>query len=622
MAIAILALSVVLQLLAAGVALRLIGITRQRAAWLIIALAISLMAGRRAITLGHVAFAGHRPELEAEALALGISLLMLVGVMLIGPLFVAMRSTQDALADSERRYRALFEQSPIAELEHDWSRLRTALLALPDQPTIQEQLAANPGLMADLVGTIEIINVNGAALDLFEAEDRAGMYRRLKALSGTGESESLADTFAAVRRGDKTIDLERNLATLNGNWRDVVIRWSVMPGYEDTYGRVLVSFIDITERKRIQAQLMVADRMASLGTLAAGVAHEINNPLTYILANLQLLKRDRPDVERHTMLGDAIEGAERVREIVRDLQSFSRGRDTETGAVALAAAVDSAARMAQHEIRHSAHLTIDIDDTLYVRADQSRIGQVILNLLVNAAQAIPPGDADNNEIRISAEASRNEVVVTIADTGKGIEPDVLPHIFEPFVTTKKAGRGTGLGLYLCQNIMRSLGGEISVDSQPGNGTSFCLRFPRAEAASGKDTGPVPRIPSSRLSILLVDDEPAIRSLLSRVLGEHDVRVVDSGRAAIAAIDDQDYDLVLCDLMMPDLTGMDVYTHVCEHRPSLKDRMVFLSGGAFTEQSQEFLADPARRHVAKPFRVDEILQLVAEVSRRTMARTAS
>ena len=242
---------------------------------------------------------------------------------------------------------------------------------------------------------------------------------------------------------------------------------------------------DVTERKQIETRLMVSDRMASVGTLAAGVAHEINNPLAFVLANLDFAARQLDELaaggvaeskltELRSVVSDAREGADRVRAIVRDLKSFSRSDEPKPGPVDLHRVLDSCCSMAWNEIRHRARL-----EKAYHRGGRQALGteprlsQVFLNLLVNAAQAIPEGAASSHVIRVATSSLEDgRLAVSISDTGPGMPAEVMSHIFEPFFTTKPVGVGTGLGLSICHGIVQELGGEIRVESALGKGTTF------------------------------------------------------------------------------------------------------------------------------------------------------
>jgi C4-dicarboxylate-specific signal transduction histidine kinase len=242
-----------------------------------------------------------------------------------------------------------------------------------------------------------------------------------------------------------------------------------------------------------QHQLLFADRLATVGRLAAGVGHEINNPLAYILSNLRYLQDElnrmegAPTPEERQELLSALQetrdGAERVRLIAQDLKVLSRPDEVAPGAVELSQVVRSAAKMAAHELRHRTRFVEDCAGVPPVRGNEARLGQVLLNLIINAAHAIEPGQVEHNEIRVTArERAHGQVTLEVSDTGCGIPPENLSRIFEPFFTTKEVGVGTGLGLWVCQGIITSLGGELTVESTPGRGTTFRITLPVAESA--------------------------------------------------------------------------------------------------------------------------------------------
>ncbi len=251
---------------------------------------------------------------------------------------------------------------------------------------------------------------------------------------------------------------------------------------------------DITERKQVQEKLRTTDRMVSLGTLAAGVAHELNNPISYVLSNLRYAVdelgeageagkalSDEQSQEVQQALREALEGGERMRNIVHDLRSFSRREDEHFGPVDIHAVLDSCASLARSAIRHRAQLVKEYGEVPRVLANESRLGQLFLNLLVNAGQAIPEGDAKGHSVRVTtARAEEGWVVVSIRDTGVGIPPENLQRLFKPFFTTKPVGVGTGLGLSICHGIVTAMGGRIEVSSEVGKGTTFHVFMPAAE----------------------------------------------------------------------------------------------------------------------------------------------
>ncbi|HET6338164.1 MAG TPA: response regulator [Polyangiales bacterium] len=386
---------------------------------------------------------------------------------------------------------------------------------------------------------------------------------------------------------------------------------------------------DLSERKRMEQRLLLADRMVSVGTLAAGIAHEINNPLAYVLANLSFIQEEVEEValtlpeaklkSLRELLAQAEDGAERVRIIIRDLKSFSRADAEDDGPVDVQRVLDGAINMAWNEIRHRAQLDKRCDHVPAVRGSEARLGQVFLNLLVNAAQAIPVGHAGENRISVSVRQKEERVVIEVSDTGCGIPQDIMARIFDPFFTTKPVGVGTGLGLSICHNIVASVGGEISVDSTVGRGSTFRISLPIARVVSMRPRTQ-PSLPvqaaGRRLRIMLVDDEPSVVRALQRALREHELVVAFSGTEALEVLDSgQVFDIVFCDLMMAQLSGMEVYETVRRRYPGVQEHFVFMTGGAFTQQAKDFLASVPNPIVEKPF---DIRALRALVSRRNAA----
>jgi PAS domain S-box-containing protein len=370
---------------------------------------------------------------------------------------------------------------------------------------------------------------------------------------------------------------------------------------------------DITERRAAQSKLIQADRLAAVGTLAAGVAHEINNPLAYMTLGLERLARAldnapipadtrRALLERIHYIRD---GADRVATIVRDLKSFSRADDDGFGPVDVRAAIENTIRLTEHEIRHRARLVRDFDDVPPVKGSRARLEQVLLNLLVNAIQALGEGRKEPHEIRISSRHPEpSHVHIEITDTGSGIPSEVLDKIFDPFFTTKAVGVGTGLGLPICQGLVDSLGGQLQIDSTVGTGTRVRVILPVFEAESRPHPSPLSSIPppSRRGRVLIVDDEPQVLRVLSEsVRQEHDVLAATNGRDALALLDADDrIDAIVCDVMMPDLSGVDLHDRLARRKPELARRMVFMTGGAFTRQATEFIERTTLPVLDKPF----------------------
>ncbi len=371
-----------------------------------------------------------------------------------------------------------------------------------------------------------------------------------------------------------------------------------------------------------------AERMASLGRLAAGVAHEINNPLAYVLGSVELLERALAEIgslhpeaartgeiifDAQAALSNAKDGVERIRSIVRDLAAFSRAVPDSRRPVDVEAVLESTINLAWNELRHRARIIRSFGGVPELLGDEGRLAQVFLNLLLNACQAIP--DSREGIIRISTLSEGGTVSVCLEDNGIGIAAKDLPFVFEPFFTNKA---GSGLGLAICRNVVTALGGTITVDSQPDVGSRFTVTLQAVGAAEVPGVGNRARSRervTNRARILIIDDEPLLgQTLRFAFQDKHDVEVAASGRQALERLTtDTDFDLVLCDLMMPDVSGEQVYRVVSERTPGLLPRFVFMTGGAFTERAQDFLARFAGRQLEKPFNIDEVELLLSELS---------
>jgi len=372
--------------------------------------------------------------------------------------------------------------------------------------------------------------------------------------------------------------------------------------------------------KRAQAQLQMADRLSALGTVAAGVAHEINNPLTYVLANLDHVLGEtqdgRPfDAEARVALQQAREGADRVRQIVRVLKTFSRVDEERTEAVDVAKLLDASVAMIRNEVLHRAQLLKAYGPAPLVQVNSARLGQVFLNLVHNAAQAIPEGNVEGNHVRlVIGTDEKGWCFVEVHDTGCGIPKENLGRIYDAFFTTKPIGEGTGLGLSLCQKIVQSCGGRIDVRSTVGVGTVFTVSLPPAPeqvVAPRRPSQPVAG--AKRYRILVIDDEPMIGRAAARALSkDHDVDVATSSKEALAQIERKAYDAMLCDLMMPDMTGMDLHEQLERERPELAAKMVFMTGGAFTARARAFLDRVPNARVEKPFNNTDLRELLNSV----------
>jgi len=378
-------------------------------------------------------------------------------------------------------------------------------------------------------------------------------------------------------------------------------------------------------------KLVQSEKLAVAGQLAAGVGHEINNPLSFVMGNIHFALEQLgalPQVEAREALketaealAEAREGAERIRGIVRDLKTFARADDSHLKPVDVHAALEFSLSMAMNHIRYRAQVVKCYGNVGRVWANEAKLGQVFLNLLINAAQALPEGDSAHHRIVLTTYSRDNNVVVEVTDTGMGMSPDVLSRAFEPFFTTKAQGEGTGLGLSICHGIIKALRGELTAASKPGKGSTFRVVLPTrgvgTEAVTPSLASVLDAPPVQGKRVLVIDDEASIASVMRRIIGRgNEVVVSSSGREALALLErDTEFDRIFCDLMMADLTGMDVHAELAKRHPECLPRLVFMTGGGFTARARAFLQNYSHPRIDKPFEPELIRRLVAQAPPR-------
>ncbi len=400
-------------------------------------------------------------------------------------------------------------------------------------------------------------------------------------------------------------------------------RWVLCLAQRADHTSMSGTIVDVTDRKKLESQVELLDRLSSLGTLSAGVAHEINNPLAFVMSNLdfvlaQLATHPDPDVVE--ALKEARQGATRVAGIVRDLRAFSRTEETqEPYPVDVRRVLESALKMTEkHAESKGATLSVKIAEVPKVKAVEGRLQQVLMNLIINAADAIGDTPAGRGEVHVAVGSSgAQHVCIEVRDTGIGMSAEVLARAFDPFFTTKPAGKGTGLGLSICHGLVTAMGGHIEVESEPGLGTTMRLRLLRAnevddEPATISHPFFLPLV-SAPTRVLVIDDEPMIHRALKRLLKHQEVVAALGVTSALAALAEQpEFDIILCDLMMIDGTGMDFYERLKNERPELLDRVVFMTGGAFTERARRFVEQVPNQKVMKPLDEHVLARLVTHV----------
>ena len=394
---------------------------------------------------------------------------------------------------------------------------------------------------------------------------------------------------------------------------------------------VVAVFRDITEKKSLEQRLTVADRMGSIGTLAAGVAHELNNPLSFVTSNLEFAiaelsrlaataeGRLREDLEEvRFSLRDAAAGAARAADIIKDMKTFTRAAEVQTAAapVDVNQVASFAARITGNAIKHRAELVQDLHADGSVVADEGLLRQVFVHLLTNAAQAIDPA-SDKRVITLSSWSDSTTTSVRVADTGCGIAPENMQRIFEPFFTTKPVGEGTGLGLSLCHTIITGMGGHILVDSKVGVGTSVTLVMPRS-AVTDRSAADATRPPVAPPRVLVIDDESLIGAAIRRILTKQGMEVVavEHGREGVELLaSGEHFDAVFCDMMMPEFSGVDVYDAVKARVPSMMSRIIFMTGNAFASREHDLFTGTKNVRIEKPFLPADLSAAITEVLKR-------
>jgi len=437
----------------------------------------------------------------------------------------------------------------------------------------------------------------------------AASFEALVARVHGDDARRLRGYLEGTRATGAPLGLELRVVRPDGETRTASLR-ARMVGAR----RVIGTFADVTSREQLAARLVISDRMVSIGTLAAGVAHEINNPLAFVVANLDMVATEIRErcggagwSEISTMLDEAGQGAQRIRNIVRGLTLLGRHDDGRTATVAIEPILELALGLANNEIKLRARLVKSYEPTPLVLGNEAQLAQVFVNLLINAAEAIPEGQLDRHEVRVTTRSDASgAAVIEIRDTGAGIPPEIQGRIFDPFFTTKPVGQGSGLGLSICHGIVRSLGGEISFRSEPRS-TTFRIVLPPAAQPAPNIARPRTVTGKDRGRVLIVDDEVVFARSLQRYLSrEHEVEVVDTGRAAIDRIRaGERYDAIICDVMMPDLTGPDVHRELAQVAEDQARRIIFMTGGAFSLSAQQFLDRTSNQWFEKPCDLGEL-----------------
>jgi signal transduction histidine kinase/ActR/RegA family two-component response regulator len=533
-----------------------------------------------------------------------------------------------ALADEVRRHNIELAGKVVErtrQLEELAGELRAERDALRDTFNVIEDGL----LLLDASGRVQI--ENNALRRMRGESDTARLASGERLFSGS-PCESQTDPAMRERLAVLARDAATTNATLNRTF-SLRGRQFDARAYPAAGRRVLLYVRDVTEDRDREVRRLQSEKLASIGMLAAGVAHEINNPASFVLANLEALAellqssdgKAKPDLkaapkpgssdfrfEAMNIVQESKEGMARIHRIVRDLRAFSRLDEDATLLTDANAAVDSALSMLRSELRYRAQVERDLRATRGVRASAARLGQVFLNLIMNAAHALAAGNPKRNRLYVRSYDDGDHVVIEVEDNGPGIPTEVLPRIFESFFTTKPPGVGTGLGLSISRDIVSSAGGELTVESVPGRGALFRVRLPAAGLGAVTRPKTVPSHKAvQRRRLLAVDDEALLLKAYRRMLlSHHDVETTLGAKEALRLFgQDRAFDVVLCDLQMPEMSGSELYETVRQRWPELAQRFIFITGGACSPEARRFLESPGVACIHKPFQVAELLELI-------------
>jgi signal transduction histidine kinase/ActR/RegA family two-component response regulator len=431
-------------------------------------------------------------------------------------------------------------------------------------------------------------------------------------------------TFLLHNTAGKDEASQRFAATIRGREYEIASAPLVDP---DGGSSTVFVLRDTTERKQeqshreqLEARARLSSHLASIGEMASGIAHEINNPLTAVIGYSQLLSEQSIPADARESVEQILQGATRVAGIVQRLLTFARQHKSEQGLVNLNEVITSTLALRAYALKTgNIQVTTRLDPALpLTMADGQQLQQVLLNLIFNAETAMRTVHGAG-ELLVTSGTQGDCIRISVRDDGPGIPAEIQDRIFDPFFTTRGAGEGTGLGLSICHGIVSEHRGRIWVRSQPGSGAEFLIELPVVAGQPQKVAPTVamgePAAPRTR--VLVVDDEPAVRRLLSKILAGagHEIDAVPDGRTALEHLSSQRYGLVLLDVRMPGMSGIEVYEQAKRVAESIASRTIFLTGDVMAAETREFLDRMGASAITKPFKAREVLETIGAFLRR-------
>ncbi|MEO8597028.1 MAG: PAS domain S-box protein [Candidatus Solibacter sp.] len=525
------------------------------------------------------------------------------------------RMAEETLRVREERYRSLFENSPFPMWEEDFSRVKQFLDELKARGVtdICAHLMAHRPDIEECVRRIRVLDVNAAAREFYGAT-REELMVDLTGIFDDAAYEVVCKELGALAENNSMFRTEFETKSVRGEMRTVTMIVSLPPSPGD-WSRVIVSFFDITDHKRLEEQMLQSQKLESLGRLAGGIAHDFNNLLMVILGYSDLLRADVSLPPRVLSgLHEIHNAGERGAELTQQLLAFSRKQVGQPRPLSVNQLIQESLGMLQRVIGEDIELDVRLDpDAWTVKADRGQMHQVLMNLVINGREAMPGGGVLTLETGNAADPAGDFLRLSVRDTGIGMDDRTRRHAFEPFFTTKSVSKGTGLGLSTVFGVVTQAGGHLTVSSEPGRGSAFDLYLPRHTASAEPDkqrSAPSVAIQAAG-TVLLVEDQADVRRLadvILRNMGFDVLQAEDAARAiALAQSHDGQIHLLLTDVIMPGMNGRELADRLKKLRPQTK--VLFMSGYTDRIMCPDGILDPTVAYLQKPFTSEQLTDAV-------------
>ena len=540
------------------------------------------------------------------------------------------RTAEAAQKSSEARFKSLFESAPIPIREEDLSGMKHLIdgLNLPDPAEFASYLDSHPEFLEACSKEIVVVDANRASLEQHGYCDKSQMLSKVVRHLSPAAMKVVRMTVETIHSGAKGRSYETRITRADGSTRIVAATWSVIPGHEDTYARILLSSVDLTERLKSEEALRQAQKMEAVGQLTGGVAHDFNNLLTVIGGNLDLIKENKVlDAE---LMGHIEKAVSRGAELTQRLLAFSRKQPLLPRAIDLSELVVGMTGLLRRSLGEEIVVQIDLDEVCWqAMADPGQVEAALLNLALNSRDAMPRGgtltiSCHNTTVRPEDElevSPGDYVALTISDTGTGMTPEVLARAYEPFFTTKEVGKGSGLGLSMVYGFAKQSGGDLRIVSSPEQGTSVSLFLPRTNLPSNEleeESTPIRKIDGTGLTVLILEDDPGVRVYVVKMMEAYNFSILTAQAASDARKALQSgkkIDMLISDVMLPGgESGPEFASELIDKSPDTE--IIFISGRP-VETHIEANSDLRGAHVlAKPFNRQDLVRLVeAKLSAR-------